>query len=136
MNCQAQFWPSDRAGFYTTCLCSTQLRFASGVIAELTYGKGEAIWQSSRDLEFHGTQGAIFVEGNQGRLVLADQTQQLDLGTRRGLFAKDTQMVLNHLTTGEPLYVTLQESLYALQVAEAACQSAASGQVVSLENQN
>ena len=53
-----------------------------------------------------------------------EETTKIDIGSRRGLFAKDTGMVLDHLHTGAPLYVSPNESLYALKVADAARRSA------------
>lgn len=130
--CQAQYWPPDPTSRYQACLCTAQLRFTSGLVAELVYGKGETIWQSSRTLEIHGEQGGIFVNGDQGKLVQTDQTRDLDMGSRRGLFAQDTARVLDYLTVGAPLYVSLADSLYALKVADAARQSADTGQPVEL----
>lgn len=137
VSCQAQFDPDPGSSespseFYTACLCSAQLRFVSGLIAEVVYGKGEAIWQSARILEIHGQQGGILVNGEQGVLVQPNQTQPLEMGSRRGLFAKDTAMVLDHLTTSAPLYVSLEDSLYALKVADAARRSAETGQTIKL----
>lgn len=133
VSCQARWWDSPGSGDqFTACLCTAQLRFASGTVAEVVYGKGEAIWQSSRTLDIHGEQGGIFVEGEQGKLVQAEQTQALDTGSRRGLFAKDTGMVLDALLNGAPLYVSLQSSLYALKVADAARRSAEIGQMVEV----
>lgn len=129
--CQAQFWSRD-SEFYRSCLCAAQLNFASGFIAELTYGKGEAIWQSIRALEVHGQAGAIFVNGDQGQLVQLSETRSLDLGSRRGLFAKDTASVLDYLIEGKPLYVSLNSSLAALKVADAAKRSTESGQPIDL----
>lgn len=140
VSCQARFQSVeeplslavDRSSFYSACLCTAQLKFASGLIAELTYGKGDCLWQSVRALDIHGEQGGIFVNGDQGRLVKGAEVRSLDLGTRRGLFAKDTALVLDHLTTQAPLYVSLADSLYALKVAEAARQSAEMGQPIDL----
>jgi biliverdin reductase len=73
------------------------------------------------------------IDGDQGLLVRVDQTQALDMGSRRGLFAKDTAMVLDHLTQGTPLYVSLQDSFYALQVADAARRSAINSETITLE---
>lgn len=129
--CQAQFWSRD-SEFYRSCLCAAQLNFASGFVAELTYGKGETIWQSIRALEVHGQAGAIFVNGDQGQLVQLSETRSLDLGSRRGLFAKDTASVLDYLIEGTPLYVSLNSSLAALKVADAAKRSAESGQPIDL----
>ena len=55
------------------------------------------------------------------------------IGSRRGLFAKDTAMVLDHLTIGTSLYVTSEASLYTLKVADAAQQSAASGNTIKID---
>lgn len=136
VTCQAR-WHSvadPTADQFTTCLCTAQLRFRSGLVADVIYGKGEAIWQSNRTLEVHGQQGGILIDGEQGTLVQAEQTQPLDMGSRRGLFAKDTAMVLEHLTTGAPLYVSLAASLYALEVADATRRAAESGQTVQLSH--
>ena len=109
VSCQARFWygsPEGRSldiatpNFYTSCLCSAQLQFESGLIADVTYGKGEAIWQNERSLHIQGEKGALLVEGQQGKLVLADETRELDMGSRRGLFAQDTGRVLDYLTAG------------------------------------
>lgn len=138
VSCQARFWDkadevdADRDAYYTSCLCTAQLRFANGVVAEVVYGKGEALWRSARSLEIHGHDGAILIDGEQGQLVTAEATKPLEMGSRRGLFAKDTTMVLDHLTRGTPLYVSLAASLYALQVADAARRSAETGQTIQL----
>lgn len=134
ITCEAKFWPNvEPSEFYQGCLCTAQLRFTNGFVADVVYGKGETIWQSVRTLEIHGQTGGILINGEQGLLVQVDQTQTLDMGSRRGLFAKDTAMVLDHLTQGTPLYVSLQDSLYALQVADAARRSVISGETITLE---
>ena len=58
---------------------------------------------------------------------------RFEIGSRRGLFAKDTAMVLDHLTNGTPLYVTPEASLYTLKVADAAKQSAETGDAVEID---
>lgn len=131
--CQVNFWGNDRPeSMYTSCICSAQLQFTNGLIADVIYGKGEAIWQADRSLEIQGDQGAIIIDGEEGTLIQAEQTRSLQVGSRRGLFVKDTVMVLDHLTTGAPLYISPEASLYALRVADAARQSAATGQTISL----
>lgn len=145
VSCRATYWPEAgvqarelsqgsqaETEFFTACLCTAQLRFCSGLISEVAYGKGETIWQSLRTLDVHGERGGLFVDSTQGQLVLPHQTRPLEIGSRRGLFAKDTAMVLDHLTTGTPLYVALADSIYALKVADAARQSAATGKVIEL----
>jgi biliverdin reductase len=129
---QARFWGHDAAPFYTACLCTAQLKFASGLIADVSYGKGDAIWQPDRSLHIHAAAGAILIDGEAGKLISPTGTRDLDMGGRRGLFAQDTANVLEHLTTGAPLYVALESSLHALQVADAARRSAETGRVISL----
>jgi biliverdin reductase len=134
VSAQARFWQdSSSSNLLTSCLCTAQMRFVNGLVAEVVYGKGEAIWRSARTLEIHGAQGGIFVDGEQGTLVQANQSRSLEMGSRRGLFAKDTAMVLDHLTTGAPLYVSLTASLYALKVADAVRRAAETSQTVELE---
>ncbi|WP_088894376.1 Gfo/Idh/MocA family protein [Leptolyngbya ohadii] len=133
VSCQTRFWDSAKAtGYFSSCLCTAQLRFTSGLIAEVVYGKGEAIWYSDRTLTIQGDRGALTIDGEQGQLVTAEGTKTLTVGSRRGLFAKDTTQVLDHLTIGTPLYVSLNASLYALQVADAARRSAEVGEVVEV----
>ncbi|NET35657.1 MAG: Gfo/Idh/MocA family oxidoreductase [Cyanothece sp. SIO1E1] len=136
VSCQTRYWHAPAAqspGAFVACMCVAKLRFSSGLLAEIAYGKGETLWQSSRKMEVHGDQGALIFEADQGKLIQAETETPIELGSRRGLFAKDTQMVLTHLTTGTPLYVTPEASLYALKVADAARRSAETGQTVSLD---
>lgn len=129
---QLRTQPCPATPYYRTCLCSAQLHFTNGLIADVTYGKGESLWQAARSLTVHGENGAIVVDGETGTLILPDETRSLDLGSRRGLFANDTRQVLDHLLGGKPLYISPDESLYALTVADAARQSAELGQTIVL----
>ena len=129
---QARFWQDD-AEFYTACLCTTCLRFSSGLIGEVTYGKGKIFFQAERKFEVQGEQGTLLFDGDEGKLVKGETTTPIEVGSRRGLFAKDTKMVLDHLLEGTPLYVTPAESLYTLKVADAARESAETGQTVYLK---
>ncbi len=135
VSCQAQY--GDRRELsdphYATCYCTAQLRFRSGLLAEVIYAKGEAMWQPERKMEVHGEKGALIFEGDQGTLVQSEGSQPIALGSRQGLFAKDTAMVLDYLIDGIPLYVTPEASLYTLKVAEAAQRSAETGQTMTLE---
>lgn len=131
VSCQTRFWATD-PDFYTACLCTAQLRFTSGLVAEVIYGKGNAFWQPERGLSIQGQKAALLLEGEQGSLVRADGTHPLQVGSRRGLFAKDTTMVLDHLTQGTPLYITPEASLYSLRIADAARRSAETGQTISI----
>lgn len=130
VSCQSRFWGDG--DYFSSCLCTTQLRFANGLIAEVTYGKGEVFWQPLRNFEVHGEQGTLVFEGDEGKLVRGEDITPLDVASRRGLFAKDTAMVLDYLTEGKPLYVSLQASCYALKVADAARQSAEMGKTMNL----
>jgi biliverdin reductase len=129
---QLQYDFGDAQPYYSTCRCTTQLTFANGVLAEVFYGKGEQVWQPARYLEIQGDRGALIFEGDQGTLLQDGISQPLTLAARRGLFAKDTAAVLDALLEGKPMYVSPQESLYALTVAAAAERSAATGQTVYL----
>ncbi|NJK66328.1 MAG: Gfo/Idh/MocA family oxidoreductase [Microcoleus sp. SU_5_3] len=134
VNCQSQFWDT-RPDFYKACLCNAQLRFANGVFAEAVYGKGETFWQSENVFTIYGEDGTLIFTPESGQLIQGENRQIIKVGTRRGLFAKDTDMALEFLLTGTPLYVKNSSSLYALKVADAARRSSASGQtetVISL----
>jgi biliverdin reductase len=128
VSCQSRFWEDD--DYYTACLCTAQLRFTNGIIAEVTYAKGEAFWQTLRNFEVHGEQGTLLFEGDEGSLIRGEERTPIEVGGRRGLFAKDTGMVLDYLVEGTPLYVSSAASCYALKVADAARQSAETGKVV------
>lgn len=131
VSCQSRFW-EDSNDYYTACLCTAQLRFVNGLIAEVTYGKGEVFWQNLRNFEVHGDEGTLLFEGEKGSLIRGEEKTPIEVGGRRGLFAKDTEMVLDYLVEGTPLYVSATASCYALKVADAARQSAETGKVVSL----
>lgn len=131
VSCQNRVWGTD-AEFYSACLCTAKLCFTSGLVAEVTYGKGETLWQEERKFEVHGEKGGLIFDGDQGVLVQAEETTPIEVGSRRGLFAKDTEMVLDYLCENTPLYVTLDASLYALKVADAARSSAETGQSVAI----
>jgi biliverdin reductase len=126
VNCHNRFWQTE-ADFYQTCLLNSQVNFTSGLLAQLVYGKGETIWQAERKFEIHGEHLGIIIDGDKGILVKKDETIPVELPPRKGLFAKDTCMVLDHLFQGTPLYVTPQQSLYTLKVADAARRSASMG---------
>ncbi len=118
--------------YYTTCLCQAQLTFASGLVAEVTYGKGEGVWEATRCLEVFGDTGALYFDGDAGRVVDRQGDRPIEVGSRRGLFADDTAQVIDHLLTGRSLYCTPAASFYTLQVAIAAQRSAATGQSITL----
>ncbi len=122
----------DRLDYYTTCLCTAQLTFTSGLVGSVVYGKGEGFWTPTRRLEVYGSQGQLVLDGDGGEWVDAQGLRSLSLGSRRGLFAADTTAVLDHLLADKPLYCTPAASVYSLRVATAVQQSAASGQSVTV----
>ncbi|MDJ1171464.1 Gfo/Idh/MocA family oxidoreductase [Roseofilum sp. BLCC_M154] len=128
---QNRYWP-ENSDYYHGCFCTAQLQFTSGTIADIIYGKGDIFWQPERKLEAHGHQGTLIFEGDKGSFIQLDKITEIPVGTRRGLFAQDTQQVLEYLTEGTELYVNPQSSLYALKVACAAERSALTGQKVTV----
>ena len=132
VNCHQRYWQIE-PNYYQTCFCSAQLCFDSGLLAQVVYGKGETLWQSERKLEVHGENGGIILDGDTAMLILGQGTQLIEVGTRRGLFAKDTTMVLDYLFDASPLYITPEQSLYALKVADATYRAATTGLTVFLK---
>ena len=130
VSCQNRYWGTDSEFFYQACLCTAQLRFNSGVVAEVIYGKGETLWQDERKFIVHGEKGGLIFDKDEGVLVQAQETTPIELGSRRGLFALDTAMVLDYLLTNTPIYVQAEASLYALKVADAARRSAQLGETI------
>jgi biliverdin reductase len=127
-----QFWDADIPNFFTACLCDAQLRFSDGMIAQITYGKGDKLWQNERTFTLYGEQGVLFFEGETGKLIRPQETIPVEVGKRQGLFNKDTQLVLDHLFEEKPLYVTAEQSLYALKVAEGARISSLTGKTMEI----
>lgn len=134
INCHNQYW-GGVGDYYKTCLCTAQLRFKnSSAIGEVVYGKGEGLWQNSRKFEVHGANGALVFDGDEGVLIQDDTSTPLDLGARKGLFARDLELALAHLIDGEPNYVTPAQSLATLRVADAARLSAETRRTVVIDN--
>lgn len=131
ISCQNRYWDMD-GEFYKACLCTTHLQFTSGLIAEVVYGKGQTIWLEERKFTVDGEKGGLSFDKEDGKLINAEGTTPIEVGTRRGLFAKDTDMVLDHLINGTQLYVSSAASLYALKVADAARRSAQTRETVTL----
>ncbi|MEO0540824.1 MAG: Gfo/Idh/MocA family oxidoreductase [Cyanobacteria bacterium P01_A01_bin.105] len=138
VSCHSQFDPAP-VPYYRACLCEATLQFASGVKAELVYGKGERDWVRTRRLEIVGPGGQMIFEGDRGRFQptapgpILDPTgheqvgreQPISVAPRRGLFQQDTAQVMAHLLHGDPLQPPSANSLYALTVADALRRSAA-----------
>lgn len=130
VSCQNRYWNTDSELYYQACLCTAQLRFNSGVVAEVIYAKGETLWQDERKFIVHGEKGGLIFDKEEGILVKQEETTPIELGSRRGLFAPDTDMVLDYLLTNTPIYVQPEASLYALKVADAARRSAQTGETI------
>ncbi|MBD2576560.1 Gfo/Idh/MocA family oxidoreductase [Oscillatoria sp. FACHB-1406] len=119
VDCKSRFWDAED-NYYTACLCAARLQFRNGLMAEVTYGKGEVFWKGERTFELHGDRGTLVFEGDAGWLVRGEEKTAIEVGGRRGLFAKDTRSAIDFLVEGTPLYVSPEASLYALQIADAA----------------
>ena len=132
VSCRVNYQQSDNPAYYSTCQCSGQFLFKNGLLLDIIYGKGEALWQPERKLEVHGDRGALIFEGDRGSHITPNGPIELDVPGRRGLFSRDTTAVLDHLLEQKPLYVTSAQSLYTLKVAEAARRSAEIGQSIDL----
>lgn len=133
VNCQAQYWQIE-PDLYKACLCNARLTFDNGILGESVYGKGEVFWQSDNTFTIYGEQGTLIFTPQEGQLIQNDTIQKIEVASRRGLFVKDTQMVLDCLYEGIPLYITPAASLYTLKVAEAARKSSLLGETVKIHS--
>jgi biliverdin reductase len=134
ISCNNQYW-GGVGDYYQTCLCTAQFRFKnSSAVGEVVYGKGEGLWQNSRKFEVHGENGALIFDGDEGALIQDGSSTRLDLGARKGLFARDLELVLDHLLDGKPNYVMPAASLGTLRVADAARISAETRRTVSIDS--
>ena len=132
VNCHHKYWEREEKGYYHGCLCDAQLLFKNDLIVDLIYGKGDIFIKSDRTFELHGDKGQIIFEGMGGKLITEAGTQPIELESRRGLFAMDTRMVLDYLFDNKLLYIDPKSSLYALEIGEAAYQSATSEKIVNI----
>ncbi|MEL7038081.1 MAG: Gfo/Idh/MocA family oxidoreductase [Cyanobacteria bacterium J06592_8] len=129
---QSHFW-DEQADVYKACLCTAQLQFSNGTLAEAVYGKGEVFWESENIFTLYGENGKLVFTPKQGQLIQGESVQTIEVESRRGLFAKDTHIVLEHLLHHTPLYVTASESAYTLKVADTVKQSAQTSQTLVVE---
>ncbi|MDY6939549.1 MAG: Gfo/Idh/MocA family oxidoreductase [Cyanobacteriota bacterium] len=130
VSCQDRYWDTPDGNFFTACLCAADLTFASGAIAEVVYGKGDAFGQRENRFEVYGAKGTLILTPKEGQMLRDGEITPIEIAPRRGLFAKDTAMVLDRLLDNQPLYNHNLDSVYALKVADAARQSARTGQAV------
>lgn len=134
VNCYTRYWEKENPDEYVACFNHAQLRFANGLLADVIYGKGEVLWQPSRSFELHGDRGTLVFDGNEGKLIRGEEETPIAVGSRRGLFAKDTRYVLDYLTADQPLYVAVTSSYYATRVADAARVAAETGKTIFLDH--
>ena len=132
ISCQLRYDGKALPRQFSSCVCNAQLQFASGLIADVGYSKGEKIWKSERSLEIQGQDGAILFDKEVGKLITVDGETPLPAEAPRGLFKLDTEGVLSHLFNGTPLYTNADNALHALAVACAAEKAALTGQVVEI----
>lgn len=132
VSCQLRYSGDNLPRQFTSCVCNAQLQFENGVLADISYSKGENFWQPERVMELQGSQGALIFSGDKGKLITADGEIELDAGTTRGLFKKDTENVLSHLYNDTPIYTNHESILHSLAVANAAEKSATTNQIVML----
>ncbi len=132
VTCRDRYWDIPNTDYFKSCLCNAQLHFCNGIIADIIYGKGDVFWHGNRTFEIHGDKGTLIFEGQKGTLIRDKERIEIPVVSRRGLFTKDTKMVLDYLTDNIPLYVEPEASLYALRVAEKARQASETGQVIKV----
>jgi biliverdin reductase len=120
VECKTRYWDAPDRDYFTSCFCNAQLKFNCGVTADIIYGKGEIFAHGERTFELYGDKGKLIFQGEKGLLIQAQKTTEIKVSPRQGLFQKDTTLVLDYLTEGKPLYVSPQQSYYALQVAHLA----------------
>ena len=134
VSCHNRYWDEADSNYFTACLCNARLEFEHDIVAEVVYGKGDVFHHSHRLFEIYGEKGTILFEGEKGKLIKNKKETQIQVVSRRGLFAKDTTMVLDYLFNRQPLYIEPQASLYALQIANAARKSSLTGNKVEFSN--
>lgn len=123
VSCYARFWDAPESGYFSSCWCQAQLQFKNEMMVCLTYGKGNQFQTIDRTLEIYGDRGTLVFDGEQGKIKRGEEETALEVTSRRGLFAQDTNLVIEHLRTGSPLYIKNTDSAYSLKVAQATLQS-------------
>jgi len=106
----AIFWDTQ-PDFYKACLCNAQLRFANGFIAEAVDGKGEIFGQSKNIFTIYGAEETLVFTPEFGQLMQGENRRTIKVGTWRGLFGQDTDMVLKYLSNCTHLYVNNARNL-------------------------
>lgn len=117
---KTHYWEAPDQDYFTSCLATAQLEFNQDLIGDVIYGKGEIFKQRERIFEVYGEQGKMIFEDEKGLLIKKDQQIEIKVSSRQGLFEKDTSLVLDYLTNGNPLYIKPEDSYYALKIAHLA----------------
>lgn len=132
VSAQSQFWTQANPDYFRGCLCTANLRFASGLMAEVVYGKGEVFHQGDRTFTIYGEKGTLIFVGETGELIQNGNTSAIAVGSRRGLFKQDTEAVLDYFQQGKPLYTSIEASLEALKVADYCAQASHRDQILAV----
>jgi len=132
VSCYARFWDAVESGYFNTCWCQAQLQFHNQMMVCLTYGKGNQFQTHDRTLEIYGDRGTLIFNGEKGKIKRGEEEIDIEVATRRGLFTQDTNIVLEHLKFGQPLYIDNTDSAYSLKVAQATLKSFQKGEIVFL----
>jgi biliverdin reductase len=123
VSCQGRFWDALELGYFSACYTQAELKFQNDMLVTLTYGKGDKFPISDRTLEIHGEKGTLRFVGEKGKIIRGKEEIEIEVGSRRGLFSRDTEIVLQHLFAGTPLYIDNNQSVYSLKVAGAVFQA-------------
>lgn len=132
VSAQSSFWPQTDPEYFRACLCNADLRFESGLMAEVIYGKGDIFHQGDRTFTIQGEKGTLIFTGETGQLIQNGETSTIPVGSRRGLFKQDAEAVLDYFQQGKPLYTSIEASLEALRVADYCAQASQTHQTLAL----
>jgi biliverdin reductase len=132
VSCYARFWDAVESGYFSSCWCQAQLQFKNKMMVSLTYGKGNQFQSNDRTLEIYGDRGTLVFDGEQGKIKRGEEEIPVEVASRRGLFTQDTNLVLEHLLTGKPLYINNTDSAYSLKVAQATLKSFQNQEIVRI----
>ena len=133
VGCVSRFWDAEISGYFTACYCQAQLQFQNQMYVHITYGKGEKFKISDRTLEIYGDEGTLRFVGEKGEILRGKEKIEIGVGSRRGLFNQDTEMVIDRLRNNTPLYIDNRQSAYSLKVAQACEEAYQQQQIISIE---
>jgi biliverdin reductase len=96
------------------------MRFPNGFVAESVYGKGEVFGQSENFFTIYIKEITLVFNPEYGQLLQGENRRNIKVGTRRSLFALDTDIVLKYLLNCRLFYVISAYNLYFLKFADSA----------------